>query len=94
MDKIQNPIDRQSAAENLIAKYVNRDVDLIEVERMYNDMVLRYFHPADGWNPNEKLRSDALYSAEIITTLLREVWEGRVEMKEGAMISCAFFHIV
>ena len=75
MHTIQNPIDRQSAAETLLAKYVNRDVDLVEVERMHNDIVLRYFYPGDGWNPSEKLKMEALYSAEIITMLLRDLSE-------------------
>jgi hypothetical protein len=75
MDKIQNQENRQSAAETLLAKYVNRDVDLIEVERMHNDIVLRYFHPADGWNPSYEHRLEVLYTAEIINGLLRDLWE-------------------
>ncbi|MCE6988490.1 hypothetical protein [Dyadobacter sp. CY323] len=75
MQTVQNPIDRQSAAEALVAKYVNRDVNLIEVERMYHDMVLRYFRPADGWNPSYEHRLEVLYTAEIINGILRDLWE-------------------
>jgi hypothetical protein len=75
MDKDETPTSRQSAAEELLDKFVNGDVDLIQLERMHHDIVLRYFHPGDGWNPSEEHRLEVLYTAEIINTLLRELWE-------------------
>lgn len=75
MHTVQNPIDRQSAAEALLAKFVNSDVDLIQLERMHHDIVLRYFHPGDGWNPSEEERLEVLYTVEIINMLLRDLWE-------------------
>jgi hypothetical protein len=75
MDKNQTPTNRQAAAEELLSKYVNRDVDLIEVERMYTDMILHYFHPANGWNPSYQHKLDILYSADVITRLLRDLGE-------------------
>ncbi|TLV00488.1 hypothetical protein [Dyadobacter luticola] len=73
MQAEQNQNDRQSAAEALLVNYINRDVDLIEVERMHNDMVLHYFRPADGWNPSYEHKLEAFYNAEIVTRLLREL---------------------
>jgi hypothetical protein len=75
MDKNETPTNRQSAAETLLDKFVNGDVDLIQLERMHHDIVLRYFHPGDGWNPSEEHRLEVLYTAEIINMLLRDLWE-------------------
>ncbi|WP_157474540.1 hypothetical protein [Dyadobacter sp. Leaf189] len=42
---------------------------------MHHDIVLRYFHPGNGWNPSPEDKMEVLYTTEIINMLLRDLWE-------------------
>jgi hypothetical protein len=69
--KIQE--SRQSAAEELLSNYLNQDVDLIEIERMLNDMLRHYLRPTDEWNLSRKYALLALDTSEVLTRLLKEI---------------------
>ena len=69
--KIQG--SRQSAAEELLSNYLNQDVDLIEIERMHNEMLRHYLRPTDEWNLSRKYALLALDTSEVLTRLLKEI---------------------
>ncbi|MCF0038793.1 hypothetical protein [Dyadobacter fanqingshengii] len=64
---------RQNAAEELLGNYLNQDVDLIEIERMHNEMLRHYLRPTDEWNLSRKYALLALDTSEVITRLLKEI---------------------
>jgi hypothetical protein len=57
--------------ENVIDNFLRTEYDLLEIERLYTDMVLHYILPTNDWNLGSRRTTEVLENSVIIQDLIR-----------------------
>jgi hypothetical protein len=67
----QDPQKYVRTKEQVVENFLSTECNLLEIERLFNDMVKRYVHPDNDWNLSPFRIAEVFENSEVIEDLIR-----------------------
>jgi hypothetical protein len=84
MEFFQDPQKYIRTKEQVVENFLGTEYDLLEIERLFNDMVKHYVHPHNDWNLSPYRIAEVFENSEVIEDLIRGLIRAQQHLPKDA----------